>query len=142
MRRREFIALGGAVVWPVAALTQEPGRLYRIGWLTPRTGLPTEFRDALREFGWIEGKTAAFEVRHAEGRRERLPGLAADLVRGNVDIILAEAPAAIRAAKQATTTIPVPTNIQIGAKAVFQAVADNGMLGAAFSSPVRVTVVL
>ena len=107
MRRREFIALGGAVVWPLAALAQEPGKIYRIGWLAPTTGLPAEFRDALREFGWIEGTTVVFEVRQAEGRRERLPDLAADLVRSNVDIIVAQAPSAIRAAKQATTTIPI-----------------------------------
>ena len=107
MRRREFIALGGAVVWPLAALAREPGKIYRIGWLAPTTGLPAEFRDALREFGWIEGTTVVFEVRQAEGRRERLPDLATDLVRSNVDIIVAQAPSAIRAAKQATTTIPI-----------------------------------
>jgi putative ABC transport system substrate-binding protein len=107
MRRREFIALGGAVVWPLAALTQVPGRIYRIGWLTPTTSLPAEFRDALSEFGWIEGTTVVFEVRQAEDRIERLPDLATDLVRSNVDIIVAQAPSAIRAAKQATTTIPI-----------------------------------
>ncbi|HJQ59463.1 MAG TPA: ABC transporter substrate-binding protein [Vineibacter sp.] len=107
MRRREFIALGAAVVWPPAALAREPGKIYRIGWLTPTAGLPAEFRDALREVGWIEGTTLVFEVRQAEERRERLPDLASDLVRGNVDIIVAVAPAAIRAAKQATTTIPI-----------------------------------
>jgi putative ABC transport system substrate-binding protein len=107
MRRRQFIALGGAVVWPQAALTREQGKIYRIGWLGPTTGLPAEFRDALRELGWIEGTTIVFEARHAEGRLERLPDLAADLVRSNVDVIVAQAPSAIRAAKQATTTIPI-----------------------------------
>jgi putative ABC transport system substrate-binding protein len=106
MRRREFIALGGAVVWPQAALTQEPGKVYRIGWLAPTAGLPAEFRDALRGFGWIEGARVVFEVRQAEDR-ERLPDLATDLVRSNVDIIVAQAPSAIRAAKQATTKIPI-----------------------------------
>jgi len=107
MRRREFIALGGAVAWPQATLAREPGRVYRIGWLASTTGLPAEFLDALGEFGWIEGKTAVFEVRQAEDRRERLPDLAMELVRSNVDIIVAQAPAAIRAAKQATTTVPI-----------------------------------
>ena len=107
MRRRELIVLGGAVVWPQAALTREPGKVYRIGWLAPSAGPPAAFRDALREFGWIEGTTVVFEVRQAEDRRERLPDLATDLVRSNVDIILAQAPSAIRAAKQATTTIPI-----------------------------------
>ena len=109
MRRREFTALGGAMVWPLTALAQERGKIYKIGWLAPTTGLPAELRDALREFGWIEGTTVAFEVRQAEGRRERLPDLAADLVRGNVDIIVAQTQSAIRAAKQATTTIPIVT---------------------------------
>src|SRR5262245_59223510 len=106
MRRRELIALGGAM-WPLAALAREPGKIYRIGWLSPTTGLTAEFRDGLSELGWIEGRTVAFEVRQAEGRRERLPDLASDLVRSGVDIIIAEAPAAIRAARQATTTIPI-----------------------------------
>ena len=96
MRRREFIALGGTVVWPLPALPQAPGKIYRIGWLSPTRGPPAELRDALREFGWIEGTTVAFEVR--QGRRERMPDLASDLVRSNVDIIVAEAPTAIRAA--------------------------------------------
>ena len=106
MRRREFIALGGAVLWPLPALTQEPGRIYRIGWLAA-VGLPAEFRDALRDLGWIDGTTVAFEIRQADTRLERLPDLATDLVRSNVDIIVAQAPSAIRAAKQATTTIPI-----------------------------------
>ena len=107
MQRREFIALGGAVVWPLPALPQAPGKIYRIGWLSPTTGVRAEFRDALRGFGWIEGTTVAFEVRQAEGRRERMPDLASDLVRSGVDIIIAEAPTAIRAARLATTTIPI-----------------------------------
>jgi len=109
MRRREFISLlsGAAVGWPLAARTQQPGKVYWLGWLTSTTGPPAAFRDALRDFGWLEGKTIAFEVRQAEGRRERLPELAADLVRSNVDVILAVAPTAIRAAMQSTTKIPI-----------------------------------
>jgi putative tryptophan/tyrosine transport system substrate-binding protein len=107
IRRWEFIALGGAVVWPLPVLPQAPGKIYRIGWLSPSTGLRADLRDALRQFGWIEGTTVVFEVRQAEGHRERLPDLATDLVRSNVDIIVAEAPTAIRAAQQATTTIPI-----------------------------------
>jgi putative ABC transport system substrate-binding protein len=107
MRRRALIALGGAVVWPRAALTQVPGKARRIGWLSSLTGLPKELRESLAELGWSEGTTADFEVRHAGGNRERLPELAADLVRSNVDIIVAQAPSAIRAAQQATTKIPI-----------------------------------
>jgi putative ABC transport system substrate-binding protein len=132
MQRREFIALGGAMVWPLAALTQEPGKIFRIGWLTAVTGLPAEFRDALREFGWIEGTRVIFEVRQAEDRRERLPDLAADLVRSNVDIIVAQAPSAIRAAKQATTKIPIvmafwggPDLVQSGIVASFARPGGN-----------------
>ncbi len=105
MRRRKFIALGGAVVWPLPVLSQAPRKIYRIGWLSPWAGLRADLRDALREFGWIEGTTVAFEVR--QGPVERMPDLASDLVRSNVDIIVAEAPTAIRAAQQATTTIPI-----------------------------------
>ena len=107
MRKREFIALGGLMVWPRPALPQAPNKIYRIGWLGPSTSLPAEFRDALREYGWIDGTTVVFEVRHADDRLDRLPDLAADLVRSNVDVIVAQAPSAIRAAKQATTTIPI-----------------------------------
>jgi len=105
MRRRDFIALGGVAMWPQAALTQQVAK-HRIGWLAPTAGIPVEFRDALRELGWIEGSTVVFETRHAEDRRE-LPDLAADLVRSNVDVIVAQAPSAIRAAKRATTVIPI-----------------------------------
>ena len=106
MLRREFIALGGAALWPIAARAQ-PGKIHRIGWLAPTAGLPPEFRAALRELGWIEGTRVAFEVPQAEDQRERLPDLAAALVRSNVDIIAAQAPSAIRAARQATTKIPI-----------------------------------
>ena len=109
MRRREIIVLLGVAAFAgwLSGHAQQPGKVYRIGWLTSTTGPPTAFRDALRDFGWLEGKTIAFEVRQAEGRRERLPEMAADLVRSNVDIILAVAPTAIRAAMQATTKIPI-----------------------------------
>jgi ABC-type uncharacterized transport system substrate-binding protein len=92
---------------PLAARAQQAGKIYRVGWLSPTTGPPAGIRDALRDLGWIDGKTIVFEVRQAEGHRERLPDLAADLARSNVDVILAVAPAAIRAAKQATTKIPI-----------------------------------
>lgn len=87
---------------------QQTGKVYRIGWLHPGTAEPrATFRNALSELGYLEGKTIRFETRVAGDKRDRLPGLAADLVRSKVDIIVAVAPAAIRAAKQATTSIPI-----------------------------------
>jgi ABC-type uncharacterized transport system substrate-binding protein len=87
---------------------QQVAKVYRIGWLHPITAGPrATFRDALSELGYVEGKTITFETRLAEGKAERLPELAADLVRSKVDIIVAIAPAPIRAAKQATNSIPI-----------------------------------
>ena len=95
MRRRDFIALfGGAVaVWPLAARAQQAGRLPTIGYLgssTP-TGTPyyAAFVQRLHELGWIEGRTVAIEYRWAEGRNDRLPELARDLVRRQVSVIVA-----------------------------------------------------
>jgi putative ABC transport system substrate-binding protein len=106
MDRRRFLltSLAGAFAAPLASEAQQTRR---VGWLTPTAGMPIGLRDALRDFGWVEGQTIVFEVRQAEGRREQLPDLAADLIRNSVDVILASAPAAIRAAKQATTKIPI-----------------------------------
>ena len=91
----------------MAAEAQQAARVHRIGWLSSLTGPRPTFRESLRELGWTEGETIAFEVRLADGQIERLPALAADLVAANVDIIVAVAPSAIRAAKQATTKIPI-----------------------------------
>jgi putative ABC transport system substrate-binding protein len=65
------------------------------------------FRQGLRELGYVEGQNIAFESRSAEGKYERLPALAADLVRMNVDVVVTSAPPAATAAKQATSTIPI-----------------------------------
>jgi len=111
MKRREFIALAGsAIAWPLAARAQQPEKVFRIarfsaGLATPE--LRSAFVDALRELGWIEGKSIVLEERHAENRLERLPELAAELVRLNVDVIVAAGTLAPLAAKQATTTIPI-----------------------------------
>src|SRR5262245_45474912 len=94
--RRKFLAtLGGAAAaWPLAARAQQAGKIYTIGFLTPGSleelaMVTAVFPDALRELGWIEGKNVAFERRYAENRPERLPELAAELVRLNVDVIVA-----------------------------------------------------
>jgi putative ABC transport system substrate-binding protein len=111
MRRREFIAvLGGAAAWPLAARAQEVGKIPRIGYLSPRTGLSRpddNFLQALRGLGYIEGKNIFIEYRFAGGEFQRLRGLAADLVQLNVDVIVTVVTQASLAAKEATETIPV-----------------------------------
>jgi putative ABC transport system substrate-binding protein len=112
MRRREFITLlGGAAAWPLAARAQQRGRLPTIGFLgapTLANGRPwlDAFVQRLRELGWIEGHTIAIEVRWAEGRAERFAEIAAELVRLKVDLIVTSG-AAVVAAKQATSVIPI-----------------------------------
>ena len=112
MRRRDFIAgLGGAAAWPVAARAQQP-RLPIVGVLNAisSVGRARElagFRQGLNEGGYVEGRNVAIEHRSANGQYERLPALAADLVRRRMTVIAAlGAPAAV-AAKAATTTIPI-----------------------------------
>ncbi len=112
MRRRDFIALlGGAAVWPLAARAQQGGKVYRIGFFSAGAAntphLRAAFVETLRKLGWIEGKNVVFEYRYAENRLERLPELAEELVRLNVDIIVAPGTLAPLAAKRVTTTIPI-----------------------------------
>jgi len=116
MNRRDavvaLIALGAAAGSRTPS-AQQQASVWRVGFLalgTPAT-LGSENSDAflkgLRELGYVEGKNLVVEWRFADGNFERLPGLAADLVRLKVDVIVAVASAAIRAAQKATTTIPI-----------------------------------
>src|SRR5215471_14312157 len=96
------------ILAPLATEAQEPGKMPRIGILRP--GSPPDplveaFREGLHELGYAEGRNISIEYRWAEGREERLPSLAADLVRLQVDVIVAGAAAV--AAKQATNVIPI-----------------------------------
>ena len=112
MKRRDFITLlgGAAVAWPLAARTQQSGKIHAIGLLSPASRSPSvvpALFDALAELGWIEGKNLVVERRYAENRPERLPELAAELVRLNVDVIVAIGTPGPLAAKRATSTIPI-----------------------------------
>jgi putative tryptophan/tyrosine transport system substrate-binding protein len=105
-----FTSLFLAAVNPTHA--QEPGKILRIGFLDNSTAsgiavLLEAFRQELRKLGWIEGKNIAIEYRFSELKAERLPELAADLVRLNVDLIVTTGEPPARAAKSATTTIPI-----------------------------------
>ena len=108
MRRREFIAgLGSAaVVEPLVVRAQR--RVPRIGILmTSDRELLGPFREAFRELGYIEGQTIQFELHEARGRIDRLAGMAEELVRSKVDIIVASQTPAVIAAKNATRDIPI-----------------------------------
>jgi putative tryptophan/tyrosine transport system substrate-binding protein len=115
MRRREFISLVGAVaMWPLAVRAQEPGKALRIGFLftgsleSPEGRMSVDaLRQGLHEHGYIEGQNIVVEYRAAEGRFDRLPALASELVQLKVDLILATATPAGRATQQVTTTIPI-----------------------------------
>jgi putative tryptophan/tyrosine transport system substrate-binding protein len=111
MKRREFIRLfvGAAAVWPLAARAQQPaGKIVSIGILAIEAWPPIDtFREALNELGYLEGKNVRFEHRYANGRNERFPELANDLIGLNVDVILTWGTEAALAAKRATTTTPV-----------------------------------
>ena len=115
MQRRDFVmALGLAAVWPLAAQAQQPNRLPRIGFLaTGSLELPATraslnaFRQGLRELGYFDGQNIVIEVRAANSKVERFPALASELIGLKVDVIVALNSLSGRAAKQATTTIPI-----------------------------------
>src|SRR6266852_8162693 len=119
MDRRVFIGTlaGGLVAAPLTAEAQSSGKVARVGYLAPghaggvvEVNAPTGFnmiRQGLRDLGWTEGQTVIFEPRFARDDANKLPALAAELVRIPVDVLLTVATAATQAAKNATTAIPI-----------------------------------
>ena len=114
MDRRRFLltSVAGALAAPTRARAAE-GKVWRIGFLTPSSsfneaGHPSlAFRRRLRELGYVEGQNVALEIRSADGRLERLPGLAEELVRLKVDVIVASGRGTIEAAQKATKSVPI-----------------------------------
>ena len=114
MDRRAFISgvTVGFLAAPPAAEAQQPGKVYRIGFLgnsTPalEANLVGPFREGLRELGYIEGQNILIEYRWAEGRYDRFPALTAELLARKVDVIVTAGTPASHAVKRATTSIPV-----------------------------------
>lgn len=110
--RRNMLIAFGALAAPVASFAQQAKKVPRIGYLggispSANSARIDSFREGLRELGYVEGKNIVIEWRHAEGKIDRLPALAAELVRLKVDIIVTGGPPATRSAKEATVTIPI-----------------------------------
>ena len=110
MDRRAFLGTltGGLLAAPLAAEAEQAGKVYRLGILHPTHQARTEeIRTALRDLGYVEGQNLVVVGRYAEGKLDRLPKMARELVQLRVDVVYAVGSAAIRAAKDATTTIPI-----------------------------------
>jgi len=111
-RRESIIALVAVVALPGAAAAQQAAKVARIGYLSPNLAAGTHLRDAflqgLRDLGYVEGRNVVIEYRDADGKRDRLPALAAELVALKVDVILADGGTlGPRVAMQATADIPI-----------------------------------
>jgi putative ABC transport system substrate-binding protein len=114
MDRRAFIVatVGGLLAAPLAVEAQQPGKVYRIGYLSLLSASADAanvdaFRQGLHDHGYVNGQNALIEARYAEGASERLPAFAAELVRLKVDVVVASTTVAVRAAHQASSTIPI-----------------------------------
>ena len=142
MKRREFFgAFGSLAAWSLAARAQQPAKQTTIGYLGSNTPAAeaarlAAFLQRLRELGWVDGRTA-IEIRWAEGRNERFAEIAAEFVRLKVDVIVTAGNAAIVAAKQATSTIPIVFAVSgdpVGTGVVASLARPGGTLGIAPAS--------
>ena len=114
-RRKLIVALGaGALTTPFGSIAQQQGKVWRVGFLSSRsrpTSLDADWYGAfprgMRELSYVEGENLVIEWRFADNKVERLPGLAAELVRMKVDVIVAGGTPAASAAQKATNTIPI-----------------------------------
>ena len=107
LRRRSFFSLlGGAAAWPLATQAQQPAHVPRIG-IVDDAPMWHSFRQALREFGYVEGQSVNYEYRYSEGVPDRLASAVGELVRRPVDLIAAYGTPPTEAAKAATATIPI-----------------------------------
>jgi ABC-type uncharacterized transport system substrate-binding protein len=108
MDRRHLLltSLAGALGAPLAARAQQAGKVPRVGYLVI-TGTGVSLREGLRALGYVEGKTIIIELRSAEGRIDRIPALAAELIQLNVDVLVAGGPEPLEAARKATSRIPI-----------------------------------
>jgi putative ABC transport system substrate-binding protein len=145
MDRRRFLltSLAGVLAVPLAAEAQPAAKVYRIGLiLTLAPGenehIVKALDQGLRELGYVEGRNLALERRFAEGKQERLPALAAELVRLNVDIIVTGSNSVIAAVKQATATIPVVMAVSrdpVGAKFIASLARPGGNITGLANDP-------
>jgi putative tryptophan/tyrosine transport system substrate-binding protein len=133
--RRTFLAGTGAVLLaaPLAAEAQQAGKVWRIGFLaagrSPASlAVKGPFRQGLHDLGYVEGRDFVMEYRYAEGHQDRLPELAADLVRIRADVIVTGGTPATIAAKQATETIPIVFAVagQVVEKGIVRSLAQPG----------------
>ncbi len=108
MTRRTFLyVIGGGILARSGAGEAQAGSVPRMGWLSPGAPVPVAFAQGMRELGYVEGRSIGTESRLAEGQLDRLPELAAELVRLKVDVIVANGYPALLAAKQASVNIPI-----------------------------------
>ena len=113
-RRQLVIALGASALAPLDSFAQQPGKVWRVGFLvqqhvdfTDTDSIYGPFTQGMRELGYVEGKNLTIEWRSAEGKAERLPELAAELVQLKLDVLATQATPAALAAQKATTTLPI-----------------------------------
>jgi putative ABC transport system substrate-binding protein len=115
MRRREFIGLvGGAVTWPLAVRAQQPDRIRRVGVLLPGVNNDPDqqlrlrvLKDALREFGWTDGRNLQIDIRYAAGNVEQFQIYAAELLAVKPDVLIADATPSTSALRHATRAVPI-----------------------------------